>query len=129
MTPATPIDPRTRVLAAAVNWADRAPSLVESTRELLAALANHPQLSAWVACRSRTAIDGWSDDWHGCVYIETPGGQLSWHYHDSHSRLFEHLPFVEHHRWDGHTTEEKYARIEKLTGADLARGPAADGQG
>jgi hypothetical protein len=39
MTPATPIDPQARVLAAAVNWADRAPSLVESTRELLAAVA------------------------------------------------------------------------------------------
>jgi hypothetical protein len=39
MTPATPVDPRARVVAAAVNWADRAPSLVESTRELLAAVA------------------------------------------------------------------------------------------
>jgi hypothetical protein len=94
---------------------------------LLAALARLDYLRGpWDACRSRTAIEGWSDDWHGCVYVKTPQGQLSWHYHDSHAGLFGHLPFVERHPWDGHTTEEKYARIERLTGTALA---AADGAG
>ena len=35
----------------------------------------------------RTAIEGWSDDWHGCVYIDLPTGQASWHYHDSQAYL------------------------------------------
>lgn len=58
----------------------------------------------------RTAIEGWSDDWHGCVYIDFPWGQASWHYHDSQAHLFAHLPPYEG-EWDGHTTEEKYAAI------------------
>jgi len=62
---------------------------------------------------AKTAIPGWSEDWHGCVYIDSPVGQLSWHYHDSQAYLFEHLP--EYTKpWDGHTTEEKYERLAKL---------------
>lgn len=61
---------------------------------------------------ARTAIEGWSDDWHGCVYIDTPEGQMSWHYHDSHTFLFEGLPpYVG--KWDGHTTDEKYERLAR----------------
>lgn len=58
----------------------------------------------------RTAIEGWSDDWHGCVYIDLPTGQASWHYHDSQAHLFAHLPPYAG-TWDGHTTEQKYERI------------------
>lgn len=61
--------------------------------------------------RKKTAIEGWSDDWHGCVYIDFPWGQASWHYHDSHAHLFEHLPPY-HGDWNGHTTEKKYAAID-----------------
>lgn len=58
----------------------------------------------------RTSIPGWSEDWHGCVYIDFPWGQASWHYHDSHAHLFEHLPQYAD-EWDGHTTDSKYAAI------------------
>lgn len=58
----------------------------------------------------RTNIEGWSEDWHGCVYIDLPNGQASWHYHDSHAHLFEGLPAYEG-SWDGHTTEQKYERL------------------
>ena len=57
-----------------------------------------------------TAIEGWSDDWHGCVYIDFPWGQASWHYHDSQANLFAHLPQYKG-EWDGHTTDQKYAAI------------------
>lgn len=62
------------------------------------------------AARTRTAIDGWSEDWHGCVYIELPTGQTSWHYHDSHAWMFNDLPEIAV-KWDGHTTPEKYRRV------------------
>lgn len=62
---------------------------------------------------ARTAIEGWSDDWHGCVYIDLPTGQASWHYHDSQAPLFAHLPEYKD-EWDGHTTEEKYERVAKI---------------
>jgi len=72
----------------------------------------------------RTAIEGWSDDWHGCVYIDLPTGQASWHYHDSQAYLFEHLPpYVGD--WDGHSTEQKYERIAQLEAQGEAVEPVA----
>lgn len=59
---------------------------------------------------ARTAIDGWSEDWHGCVYIDLPTGQVSWHFHNSQAYLFEHLPQYQG-AWDGHDTPEKYRRL------------------
>jgi hypothetical protein len=59
---------------------------------------------------TRTAIEGWSEDWHGCVYIELPTGQVSWHFHDSQAELFSDLPRGDM-TWDGHDTPEKYRRV------------------
>ena len=61
------------------------------------------------AGRAKTAIEGWSEDWHGCVYIDLPTGQVSWHFHDSHLFLFIDLPKYGG-TWDGHDTPEKYRR-------------------
>lgn len=63
---------------------------------------------------ARTAIEGWSEDWHGCVYIDLPTGQVSWHFHDSHAHLFSNLPPY-NGTWDGHDTPEKYRRVAALT--------------
>lgn len=59
---------------------------------------------------ARTAIEGWSEDWHGAVYIDLPTGQASWHFHDSHAYLFDGLPAYKG-QWDGHDTPEKYRRL------------------
>jgi hypothetical protein len=79
---------------------------------------------------AKTVIEGWSEDWHGCVYIDLPDfGQCSWHFHDSHARLFSGLPPYRG-KWDGHTTEEKYRRIERYCGiAALAAGATGTGGG
>lgn len=61
---------------------------------------------------ARTAIEGWSAEWHGCVYIDLPTGQVSWHYHDSQAHLFAGLPAYAA-PWDGHDTPEKYRRVAK----------------
>jgi hypothetical protein len=60
-----------------------------------------------------TAIDGWDPEWNGCVYIDLPTGQASWHFHEIQRHLFAHLPPYAG-EWDGHTTEEKYERIARL---------------
>jgi len=65
----------------------------------------------WPSARGRTPITGWDPEWHNCVYIEAPAGQLSWHYHDSEASLFDSLPESQP-QWDGHSTEEKYERIK-----------------
>jgi hypothetical protein len=70
--------------------------------------------SVFPSGKKRTEIRGWSDDWHGCVYIDFPWGQASWHYHDSQEHLFSHLQAYEG-EWDGHTTDQKYAAIVKAS--------------
>ncbi len=63
-----------------------------------------------------TTIDGWDDDWHNCVYIDLPTGQVSWHFHKRELPLFHHLkPYIG--EWDGHDTPEKYQRLNSLSAA------------
>lgn len=59
---------------------------------------------------TKTTIEGWSEDWHGCIYIGLPTGQVSWHFHDSQAHLFDGLP-IRHESWDGHDTPLKYKRV------------------
>lgn len=59
---------------------------------------------------AKTAISGWHPEWHGCVYVDLPTGQASWHYHESHAHLFAHLPPYGG-VYDGHSTDEKYDRV------------------
>ena len=79
--------------------------------QVVAALAK-----AYPSGVARTAIDGWSADWHGCVYIDLPTGQASWHFHDSQAYLFADLPPYTG-KWDGHDTPEKYRRLAALPAA------------
>lgn len=72
------------------------------------------------AGKAKTSIEGWDEAWHGCVYIDFPWGQASWHYHESDEWMFEHLPTYQK-QWDGHTTEQKYSAIAQ---AIRARGKA-----
>ena len=60
--------------------------------------------------KKKTAIEGWDEAWHGCVYIDFPWGQASWHYHINDEWMFELLPEYQG-QWDGHTTQEKYSAI------------------
>ena len=62
---------------------------------------------------TKTDIPGWDPAWHNCVYITLPTGQASWHFHDNDSDLFRDIPRGEM-KWDGHTTPEKYERLDKL---------------
>ena len=61
----------------------------------------------------KTDMPDWDPEWQNCVYIDTPAGQMSWHYHDREAHLFQSLPAYEK-PWDGHTTLQKYIRLEKL---------------
>lgn len=61
----------------------------------------------------QTAIDGWDEAWHWCVYINMPNGQASWHFHIDDLPMFADLPAYAG-EWDGHSTEQKYANILAL---------------
>lgn len=64
----------------------------------------------------------WDKEWMNVVFIDLPTGQVSWHIHDRDLPLFAHLPVrpdgpsIEGDitKWDGHSTEEKYKRLERL---------------
>lgn len=58
----------------------------------------------------------WENDWRWIVFIDLPSGQASWHIHDSEYELFSHLPVKAGRVWDGHSTEEKYARLKAIGG-------------
>ncbi|MFN8829868.1 MAG: hypothetical protein ACK50Q_11055 [Labrys sp. (in: a-proteobacteria)] len=84
----------------------------EESNRIVAALAR-----VFPSGTKKTAIPGWDAEWHNCVYIDTPAGQLSWHYHDSQAHLFADLPPYSG-EWDGHDTPEKYRRLEKVRAPD-----------
>ncbi|MDT8998376.1 hypothetical protein RQP53_03690 [Paucibacter sp. APW11] len=63
---------------------------------------------------AQTPIEGWAPEWCNCVYIDLPTGQASWHFHTREAHLFAGLPNYPG-QWDGHTTEEKYERLARLT--------------
>lgn len=77
---------------------------------LIAALA-----AEWASVMAYNDPD--EPDWP-VIYIQTETGQLSWHISPGDVDLFAHIPVVAgddpRARWDGHSTEEKYERVEAL---------------
>lgn len=56
----------------------------------------------------------WDKEWLTIVFFDLPQtGQMCWHIHDLELPAFAHLSWGPN-TWDGHTTEQKYARLEKL---------------
>ena len=80
---------------------------------VVAALATLAQAAGMRAGTKRSEIAGWDPEWLGCVYIDRPVGQASWHYHNDEASLFAHLPAYDG-EWDGHRTDEKYERLARL---------------
>jgi hypothetical protein len=69
-------------------------------------------------------------DW-AVVIIETPTGQMSWHIADRDMDLFGHVRPTNRicRGWDGHTTDEKYERLQALVrgeGVPLFRAERAE---
>ncbi|MFJ3089025.1 hypothetical protein [Streptomyces sp. NPDC086838] len=64
-------------------------------------------------------------DW-AVVIIDLPTGQASWHVASDDMDLFGGVARSESNTWDGHSTEEKYARLDAHTRA-LAQKEDHDG--
>lgn len=79
--------------------------------KLVAALSKF--FPSWLERHPEEDVD-WEDDWRWTVFVDGPTGQMTWHIHDSHLGLFDHLPRSVAHRWDGHSTEEKYERLARI---------------
>lgn len=70
------------------------------------AIAHMAHDAGWgVAHRPDENEKGWN-----LLFIETPSGQISWHFSDRELAGFS--PFsVRDTKWDGHSNEEKYRRL------------------
>lgn len=54
-------------------------------------------------------------EWRYVICIHLPTGQVTWHIHESELSLFRHLEDEDRpQHWDGHSTEEKYRRLNRL---------------
>lgn len=73
-------------------------------------------LVAHLAALYRSTI-GYTDpaepDW-AVVIIDLPTGQASWHVSPDDMSLFDHVRRADV-AWDGHSTEEKYQRLDRAT--------------
>lgn len=96
---------------------DRVDQVYEERNRCVALIASMALALGWAAGRAKTAIPGWDEEWHNCVYVDLPAGQVSWHYHDREAHLFAHLPEYTG-TWDGHNTGEKYSRVAAQAAAD-----------
>ena len=85
------------------NERDRCVALIARMAEELGyrvGLGEHPREDA-----------SWDHDWRTIVFVDLPAGQVSWHVHDSERSLFAAIgEYVG--QWDGHSTEEKYRRVD-----------------
>lgn len=83
--------------------------------QCVAALARLALRLGWRAgTASHPAEDtAWEPDWRTLVFMDLPTGQVSWHLHDREAPLLEGLPRYGG-PWDGHSTDEKYARLAAL---------------
>lgn len=84
----------------------------------VAALAKTAGYEAWLGRHDDNDAD-WDPEWRHIVFVELPTGQASWHIHDSELPLFSFLQPSDL-SWDGHTTPEKYERMEKFCASLVA---------
>lgn len=66
---------------------------------------------SWVG--TPVPVDEHGNEWP-VLYIELPTGQVSWHFSAADAALLEGIPRSDE-AWDGHTTDEKYTRLQALT--------------
>lgn len=81
----------------------------------LARLALDNGYAAWLGKHQGEAAEdqkAWDPGWENVVYVNLPTGQLSWHLHDSHLPFFAFLRVDETGKWDGHSTIQKYDRLD-----------------
>lgn len=109
-----------KVLIAQTAIVSTGPESGLSVMDLNDVYAERNQLVAHLASRydSAIGIDPNEPDWP-VIYIELPTGQVSWHINRDELPVFDGVPW-NHNReveikWDGHTTEEKYGRLNAHT--------------
>lgn len=102
--------------AARADLEDARAQLAEVTAERNKAYRERAELVAFVVACYPSEIRDTAEDWP-VVFVDTPRGQLSWHLSRDDLDLFGHVPQMAasaEEKWDGHTTEQKYDRLNGL---------------
>lgn len=110
---------------ATVSWPDEQPQdeiaaeLVATKDALNSAYRERAHLVALLAAVYPAHIgrtDPNAPDW-AVITLQLPTGQAAWHIASDDEDLFQHVEQEPENAipWDGHSTEEKYRRIDKLT--------------
>jgi len=97
---------RMLVLAKDVAYAERNQCVA-----MIAKMAVHLHWPVWFGMHHPLDDSLWDADWRHVVLIQLPTGQISWHIHDSEVPRFDFITRHSGDPWDGHTTDEKYARM------------------
>ena len=98
------------------------PPSAEDVRALYTERAQLVALLAALYPSSWEYTDPQAEGWP-VVYVELPTGQASWHISPDDWPLFSHVPRNPAAQWDGHTTEQKYARIQAWSAVQHRRLP------
>ena len=70
----------------------------------------------------------WDDEWRNVLYIDTPAGQVSWHFPEHEVDLLVSAYFGRYEgSWDGHATDEKHDRLAFLWTKELVARSRHDG--
>lgn len=106
-------------LARAVMEAQHAKDAAYTERNRLVAAMSKLYPSHLLVHADTDAAEPWDDDWRTivCVHGGPDVGQMTWHVHDSERYMFAHLENVDIPScpgWDGHSTEEKYERLDRI---------------
>jgi hypothetical protein len=111
-----PLDAETAVHGLLADVAEARAQLADVTAERDKAYRERAHLVAYLAaCHPSVMLtDSAEPDWP-IVFAMTPAGQMSWHIAKADLELFGHVPATTNPTWDGHTTDEKYARLAELT--------------
>lgn len=79
-------------------------------RERACLIAHLTSLYPSVGCYNDPEAPEWL-----VVYVEMPVGQMSWHVAPEDVDLFEGLCIVDQYEGDGHSTDEKYEKLQNFT--------------
>jgi hypothetical protein len=116
----TDTSPEPGIPGAARPWDDQGIGSVYTERAHLTALLAAAYPSVLV-----TGADPYVPDWP-VLYVMLPTGQASWHVSPNDLPIFAHVEQAtapDGPAWDGHTNDEKYERISRLTQMVAAEGP------
>lgn len=105
------------------KWSDTYDKLSEARRDLANAYTERAQLIAFMAAVLKSSWnygDSANPEWP-VVYIDLEEhGQASWHISPADFHLFGHVPQNDDTYWDGHTTIQKYHRLQQLVAEIIA---------